>query len=172
MQWKIDPLVKPSQIGIAWLKSFLEQYDLSKLEYVRLDMGRGNYSGCYGRCWYPQGRGGKFKISMQVPGPFPVTINTRRPPIYYDSNNIPSRILSDDEIKGAYKESHNESGVTKWHQVTSSTILTNRDLGIIWLGAHEAFHFLRKSKQIEGRNGEIDADAYADKIFLDFLKKQ
>lgn len=170
MQWKIDPLVKPSQIGITWLKSFLEQYDLSKLEYVRMDMGRDGSEGCYGRCWYPQGRGGKFKISMQVPGPFPFRLHIRRPPIYYDSNNIPSRILLADEVKGAFTEAHNDSGVTRWNKVTSSTILTNRDMGIIWLGAHEAYHFLCKSKQIKGRNGEIEADAFADKKLLDFTE--
>jgi hypothetical protein len=27
--------------------------------------------------------------------------------------------------------------------------------------AHEAFHYLRKTRQVEGRHGEIEADAFA-----------
>ena len=32
------------------------------------------------------------------------------------------------------------------------------------LVAHEAFHYLRKTKQVEGRHGEIKADAFALKM--------
>ena len=34
----------------------------------------------------------------------------------------------------------------------------------MFLVAHEAFHYLRKTKQVEGRHGEIEADAFALKI--------
>ena len=34
----------------------------------------------------------------------------------------------------------------------------------VFLVAHEAFHYLRKTKQVEGRHGEIEADAFACKI--------
>ena len=30
--------------------------------------------------------------------------------------------------------------------------------------AHEAFHYLRKTRQVEGRHGEIEADAFALKM--------
>jgi hypothetical protein len=34
----------------------------------------------------------------------------------------------------------------------------------VFLGAHEAFHYLRKTRQVEGRHGEIEADAFALKM--------
>jgi len=33
----------------------------------------------------------------------------------------------------------------------------------VFLVAHEAFHYLRKTKQVEGRHGEIEADAFSPK---------
>jgi hypothetical protein len=30
--------------------------------------------------------------------------------------------------------------------------------------AHEAFHYLRRTRQVEGRQGEIEADAFALKV--------
>ena len=35
---------------------------------------------------------------------------------------------------------------------------------MVFLVAHEAFHYLRKTKQVKGRHGEIEADAFALKI--------
>jgi hypothetical protein len=34
----------------------------------------------------------------------------------------------------------------------------------VFLVAHEAFHYLRKTRQVEGRHGEIEADAFALKM--------
>ncbi len=34
----------------------------------------------------------------------------------------------------------------------------------MFLVAHEAFHYLRKTRQVPGRHGEIEADAFALRI--------
>jgi len=34
----------------------------------------------------------------------------------------------------------------------------------VFLVAHEAFHYLRKTRQVEGRHGKIEADAFALKM--------
>ena len=39
--------------------------------------------------------------------------------------------------------------------------LRNEDEVLVFLVAHEAFHYLRKTKQVAGRHGEIEADAFA-----------
>ena len=31
----------------------------------------------------------------------------------------------------------------------------------MFLVAHEAFHYLRRTRQVEGRHGEIEADTFA-----------
>jgi hypothetical protein len=35
---------------------------------------------------------------------------------------------------------------------------------LVYLVAHEAFHYLRKTKQAAGQHGEIEADAFALRI--------
>jgi hypothetical protein len=42
--------------------------------------------------------------------------------------------------------------------------LRSEDEVLVFLVAHEAFHYLRKTRQVEGRHGEIAADAYALKM--------
>jgi hypothetical protein len=39
--------------------------------------------------------------------------------------------------------------------------LGSEDEVLVFLVAHEAFHYLRKTWQMEGRHGEIEADAFA-----------
>jgi hypothetical protein len=38
--------------------------------------------------------------------------------------------------------------------------LRNENEVLVFLVAHEAFHYLRRTKQVEGRHGEIEADAF------------
>ncbi len=42
--------------------------------------------------------------------------------------------------------------------------LGSEDEALVFLVAHEAFHYLRKTRQVEGRHGEIEADAFALKM--------
>jgi hypothetical protein len=39
--------------------------------------------------------------------------------------------------------------------------LRSEDEVLVFLAAHEAFHYLRKTRQVEGRHGEIEAEAFA-----------
>jgi hypothetical protein len=172
MKWIIHADVRErGQNGVAWLKQLLGQFDLKKLDWVRIDLGREGRHGAYGRCWYPDRPKG-YRISIQVPGPFPMDIETRRTPIYYTREPggvmTPSRTLFPDEVKGAYTERvdhpvRGETRTTRWHKVRSKTHVDSMDEAIIWIGAHEAFHFLSRMKQIPWKNGEIEADAFADR---------
>ncbi len=39
---------------------------------------------------------------------------------------------------------------------------------MVWIVAHEAFHFLRRTRQVAGRNTEIFADQFADDRLAEF----
>jgi Zn-dependent peptidase ImmA (M78 family) len=39
--------------------------------------------------------------------------------------------------------------------------LLSLDEAVVFVGAHEIFHFLRHSRQVGGRNGENEADQFA-----------
>ena len=46
--------------------------------------------------------------------------------------------------------------------------LRSEDEVLVFLVAHEAFHYLRKTRQVDGRHGEIEADAFALKILRQY----
>jgi hypothetical protein len=52
----------------------------------------------------------------------------------------------------------------QWRRLYRSLELGNEDEVLVFLVAHEAFHYLRKTRQVEGRHGEIEADAFALKM--------
>jgi hypothetical protein len=47
-------------------------------------------------------------------------------------------------------------------------MVENGDEGLVYIIAHEAFNYLRRTKQVEGKNMEIDADAYAEELIGGF----
>jgi len=167
MRWIIDPHVADgAPKGVAWLKEYLGRHDLHNLDWTRIDLGRGSFAGAYGRCWFPVGRRKGFRISIQVPGPFPFDIKVRRAPIYLLGGR--SRELLPGEQEGEHVVSM-RGGVPKaWIRVVAHARLETMDEAVVWVGAHEAFHFLRRTRQIPGRNVEIEADAHADRMLASF----
>jgi hypothetical protein len=49
----------------------------------------------------------------------------------------------------------------QWKRLYRPLELRNEDEVLVFLVAHEAFHYLRKTKQVAGCHGEIEADAFA-----------
>jgi len=133
---------------------------------VRICRGRGRHEGVYGRCWYPTPARPTYRISCQVPGPFPARILTRRPPLYRQPDGefppVPAGCR-------ATTRCVDERTGRQWLRVLGTTQLPTLDTGIVWIMAHEAYHFLRRTRQVEGRNDEIRADAFADRQLTDFL---
>ena len=49
----------------------------------------------------------------------------------------------------------------QWKRLYRPVELRSEDEVLVFLVAREAFHYLRKTRQVEGRHGEIQADAFA-----------
>lgn len=160
--------------ALAWVREFLARFDTSIVGWLRIDFGREyrdrlgrryrKYRGVYGRCWYPSARQPTIRMSCQVPGPFPCGIVTRKSPIYRNA---------DGTWPPTVKQAHGPVVVDKrtgrrWKRVYGTTEVANLAEGIVWIFAHEAFHWLRKTRQIPGRNNEVAADAYADARLEEF----
>jgi hypothetical protein len=54
-----------------------------------------------------------------------------------------------------------DSKRVQWKRLYRSLELRSEDEVLVFLLAHEAFHYLRKTKQVDGQQGEIEADAFA-----------
>jgi hypothetical protein len=158
MRWIID-LNGDQPLALSWAREFLEDYDVSRLAWIRIDRGRGRAKGAYGRCWYPSHSIPLYRISCQVPGPFPCDIPTRRPPLYRQSDGAFPKLPAGTR---AGKRVLNVHTGREWIRVIGKTRFQNREEAIVWVLAHEFFHFLRHSRQIAGRNTEIQADQFGD----------
>jgi hypothetical protein len=165
MRWIIE-LDGQQPRALEWARDFFSEFDTSLLAWIRIDRGRGKYRGAYGRCWYPTTRIPFYRISCQVPGPFPGEIPTRKPPVYISPDGshppLPAGTRPGDRVKDL------RTG-REWIRVRGSTRLQTLDEAIVWVVSHEAFHFLRRSRQVAGRNTEIQADAFADGMLRFFL---
>jgi hypothetical protein len=158
MRWLVD-LPGEQPLALTWAREFLAGFDTTLLAWVRVDRGRGKYKGAYGRCWFPTKRIPFYRISCQVPGPFPFPIPTRKSPLYLDSRGtLPD--LPDGTKAGVWVKDLRTG--RQWLRVRGETLVRDLDEAIVWILAHEAFHFLRRTRQIPGRNTEIEADRFAD----------
>lgn len=125
---------------VEFLRRKLEEFDTSKLEYFRL-YDRTAWSarqGTWGCCTFPnreKGLGYRIRCSVsistgQFPYPMKHAIGTRR---------IDER---------------------KWEWIWRDDEYETLEEAFVWLSGHEAFHWLRHSRQIPGQNYETQANRY------------
>lgn len=159
--------------GVGFVRELLEGYDLSKLACLKLEPGSGGGSRVYGVCRFPNKYGKSritrenYRISCFVQGPFPDGVSVRRPPIYRNADGSWRALPANCYITGHV--SKGEPPAKAWWRITSVTHLKNAAEAVVWICAHELFHFLRATRQIPGRNTEIEADAFADGKLAAFL---
>jgi hypothetical protein len=179
VKFLIHPEVKARAAeALAWVRAFLGRFDTATVAWLRIDLGREyrdrrgrlyrKYRGLYGRCWYPDERQPQFRLSCQVPGPFPCDVVTRQKPVYREAGGAwpaAARLLRGPVFVDA------RSG-RQWKRVYGRTRVLNLDEAIVWIVGHEAFHWLRKTGQVPGRNTEVEADAFADRALDDFRRRR
>jgi hypothetical protein len=49
----------------------------------------------------------------------------------------------------------------QWKRLYRPLEIQSEDEVLVFLVAHEAFHYLRRTNQVDGRHGQIEADAFA-----------
>ena len=169
IKWIIELDRCEAESGLDWARDLFARYDTRELASVRIGRGRGRAAGVYGRCTYPTADVPGYRITCHVPGPFPYLIPTRQSPIYRQPDGgwppIPSGCA-----EGLYCHAEKGGVLREWKRVIGYTEVLTQEEGIIWIVAHEAYHFLRRTKQVLGRNTEIEADKYADEQ-LDSLRR-
>lgn len=109
-----------------------------------------------------------YRISCFVQGPFPDGVSVRRPPLYRNDDGSWPALPEGCYIKGHVTKG--EPPAKAWWQLRAVTPLENPADAVVWICAHELFHYLRATRQIPGRNTEIEADRFADETLQTFLK--
>ncbi len=147
--------------AVHWATKFLAPFNTLRLDWIRVDTGRGRLAGAYGRCWYPSGRGAKskgYRISVQVPGPFPYWQRRYVKPLYRNTDGSWPEAPDGCERAGWCRD---ERTGREWVRLITRYEMRNRVEAVVHVLAHECFHFLRHSRQIPGRNRENEADQFA-----------
>jgi hypothetical protein len=95
---------------------------------------------------------------------YPIYQYMRVSPLYRNPDGtwpeVPEGHLVGDRFVAARS---NGKGV-QWKRLYRPQELRSEDEVLVFLVAHEAFHYLRKTRQVEGRHGEVEADAFALKM--------
>jgi hypothetical protein len=170
MRWIIHPEVRAEVRALEFCGELLAHFDTLSLDWVRIDLGRGRIPGAYGRCWYPTRKPKKgYRISIQVPGPFPYNHLRYIKPLYQNDDGSWPPIPPWAKPAG-YCEATRNGVVRRWHRLTTEYRMETREIGLIHVFAHEVFHFLHRSRQIPGRNGENEADQFAVAIEDEFRR--
>jgi hypothetical protein len=168
MRWIVHRQIGLNDSGVEWVRQLLGSRDTSRVDWLRIDFGRGAKRGAYGRCWYPaRDRGKGYRISVQVPGPFPWTMERYTKPLYRDRDGTWPEIPDGCRLAGYCRDDRTGR---EWQRLTTRYMFRTVQEGIVFVGAHEVFHFLRHSRQIAGRNGENEADQFALAQLDDFRR--
>jgi hypothetical protein len=88
-------------------------------------------------------------------------IEIRKPPVY----RLPDGLwppIPQGCTEGLHCRAEVNGETREWKRIIGYTEARTIDEGIVWIMAHEMFHFLRRTRQITGRNTEIEADGFAD----------
>lgn len=157
MRWIIDKEYRDKE-SIRFLREHMAEFDTAQVEWIRIDNGRGGHRGLYGRTHYPTREKRTYRISLQIPGPWPRGIAIREKPRYRNADGSWPPAPGGQEEQG-HGMSYDAGRVVKeWVSMVSRTRIEDADEAIIFLAGHELFHFLRKSRQVAGRNTEYEAD--------------
>ena len=167
--WRVDDHFD-GRPGLAWCEEYLDLYDLSKLSRLTVRNGSKRQAappGIWGTCYYPTQKIPTYRITCSLKGPYPAVTHTRKSPLYaYEDGTYPP--VPDGLVRGQEFISRRGRNVRRWIRLYGETRLETLDEAIVWIIAHESYHYLRRTRQVPGRNAEIEADRFSDEALEHF----
>jgi hypothetical protein len=161
--WRVDKALEGSE-GLGWVRQQLETYDCSKVDWITVRRGRSERYAFRGVCRSPwEGRGYRINCNVSRNTPYPIAYYIRVSPLYRNPDGPWPEVPEGHKVGDRYVATRDSKNV-QWRRLYRSIDLGNEDEVLVFLVAHEAFHYLRRTRQVEGRHGEIEADAFALKV--------
>ena len=161
--WRVDNALEDSE-GLRWVRERLAAYDWSKVDWVTVRRGHSEAWAFRGVCKSPRKGSVRHRINCNVSkhARYPIAYYMRVSPLYRNSDGTWPRTPRGHKLGDHYTSTRNGRSV-QWKRLYRSLELRSEHEVLVFLVAHEAFHYLRKTRQVEGRHGEIEADAFAMK---------
>jgi hypothetical protein len=159
--WRVDKALGDSD-GLGWIRERLGAYDWSKADWISVRRGRSEKYAFRGVCKMPRGGSG-FRINCNVSehAAYPIYQNMRVSPLYRNPDGTWPEVPEGHKVGDSYVAARSNGESVQWKRLYRPLELRSEDEVLVFLVAHEAFHYLRKTRQVERRHGEIEADAFA-----------
>ncbi|HVE99833.1 MAG TPA: hypothetical protein VNA27_00635 [Rubrobacteraceae bacterium] len=158
--WRVDKALEGAE-GLRWVRERLGAYDWAKVDWITVRRGRSERYAFRGVCKSPrEGRGYRINCNVSRHAPYPIAYHTRVSPLYRSPDGTWPRVPEGHEAGNRYSATRDGKRV-QWRRLYRPLELRSEDEVLVFLVAHEAFHYLRRTKQVEGRHGEIEADTFA-----------
>jgi len=161
--WRVDKALEGSE-GLWWIRERLEAYDWSKADWISVRRGSSETYAFRGVCKAPRDESA-YRINCNVSrrAAYPIHHLMRVSPLYRNPNGTWPEVPEGHEVGDRYVAARN-GGSVQWQRLYRTLELGSEDEVLVFLVSHEAFHYLRRTRQVEGRHGEIEADAFALKM--------
>ena len=159
--WRVDKALEDSD-GLRWIRERLGAYDWSKVNWVSVRRGQSEKYAFRGVCKIPRnGSGYRINCNVSEHATYPVYQLMRVSPLYRNPDGTWPKAPVGHLVGDRYVVARNNGQSVQWKRLYRPLELGSEDEVLVFLVAHEAFHYLRKTRQVEGRHGEIEADAFA-----------
>jgi hypothetical protein len=146
---------------LGWVRERLGAYDWSKVDWITVRRGRSERYAFRGVCRPPwKGRGYRINCNVSRHAPYPIAYYMRVSPLYRNPDGTWPEVPEGHKVGARYVATRDGKRI-QWKRLYQPLELRSEDEVLVFLVAHEAFHYLRKTRQVEGRHGEIEADAFA-----------
>jgi hypothetical protein len=159
--WRVDKALDGSE-GLRWIRERMAAYDWSEADWVSVRRGRSHKYAFRGVCKMPRNWGG-YRINCNVSehAAYPIYQCMRVSPLYRNPDGSWPKAPEGHRVGDRYVAARSNGESVQWKRLYYPLELRSEDEVLVFLVAHEAFHYLRKTRQVEGRHGEIEADAFA-----------
>jgi hypothetical protein len=151
MRWIVHRQIGLNDSGVEWVRQLLGSRDTSRVDWLRIDFGRGAKRGAYGRCWYPaRDRGKGYRISVQVPGPFPWTMERYTKPLYRDRDGTWPEIPDGCRLAGYCRDDRTGR---EWQRLTTRCMFRTVQEGSCSLAHMKCFTSCGTHARLPGETG-------------------
>ncbi len=158
--WRVDKALEGSE-GLWWIREWLGAYDWAKVDWITVRRGRSERYAFRGVCKSPsKGRGYRINCNVSSHAPYPIAYYMRVSPLYRNPDGTWPKVPEGHKVGDSYAAIRDGKRV-QWKRLYRPLELRSEDEVLVFLVAHEAFHYLRKTRQVARRHGEIEADAFA-----------
>ncbi len=105
-----------------------------------------------------------YQLQLSKHAAYPIYQYMRVSPVYRNPDGTWPKVPEGHKVGDRYVAARSNGGSVQWKRLYRSLELKSEEEVLVFLVAHEAFHYLRKTRQVEGRHGEIEVDAFAARM--------